>query len=346
MNRTSTVQQTKADNSLLPVRGALQRKCACGNHTSADKQCNKCSTERGTSLQRSVVSTQSVNGVSSNEPGMQLSGSDGIRIDKSNKKSSRPLISNVFPLSDRRPTGRLKHMNEQAGNVSSLDKGFDMNKVSVIPKENTAVSSEEPEERTATTGVASGNSIDLTFNPATTTPTPDCDRIVMLQSIQMTADGSPIKPGTYYTPWTCRDPAALSDGTYIDHDCTCTTPYYTDCFNGTAGVSNATSTSAATIFDAPQTGGGTKGFRSVSNPTGWRTVLYKFKTYGFCAAGNNCPNFYEGVDWTYRKTDADHAAGNNGTSTVGSSLAVPLGPSSPIHQAFYHFNSVKGFTPC
>jgi len=208
------------------------------------------------------------------------------------------------------------------------------------------VPTDDPLERTATAASASGNRIDITFDPSTTTPTPDCDRIVMVQSIQMNADGSAINPGTYYTPWTCRDAAALSDSTYIDHDCPCSTPYYTDCFNGTAGASNALAASSATMFDAPQTGGGTKGFKTAANPTGWNAVEYKFSTYAFCAQGNDCPNFYEGIEWNYRKTAADQAAGQLGTSTVGSALGVALGPSSPIHQAFHHFNSVKGFTPC
>jgi hypothetical protein len=205
--------------------------------------------------------------------------------------------------------------------------------------------SDVQEEQTAMTGGTSGNRIDFSFDPRTTSPKPQCDEIVIVQTIQMTADGTPIFPGTYYNPWKCRDVAAISDGTYVDHPaCSSATPYYTYSANGTPGSSNSVTTNA-TAFDAPLTGGGDKGFQSPSNPTGWLTVSYNFETYGFCAAGSQCGNWYEGIQWNYTKTATDHTAGRNGASTTTANL-LPPGPGSRAVQAFDKFNKAKGFVPC
>lgn len=191
-----------------------------------------------------------------------------------------------------------------------------------------------------------GNRIDFTFDPTTSTPRPQCDQIVIIQWIQMMADGSSILPGTYYSPWICRDAIALSDATYIDSSpgCPCSSPYYTVCANGTPGASNGVVRNA-TAFDAPMTGGGDRGFQSATNPTGWSTVVYGFETYAFCAAGTECGTWYDGVIWNYTKTAAQHAAGGNGTATATGS-PLPPGPGSRMVRAFDHFNNTQGFTPC
>ena len=215
----------------------------------------------------------------------------------------------------------------------------------VAPGDRTEAS-DDPAEQTTTSGSTSGNRIDVTFDPTSTTPTPDCDRLILTQWIQMTGDGSPIMPGTYYTPWTCRDPTALSDCTYLDHgSCAYKTPYPVDRGIGSAGWSNASGSSPATYHDAPTTGGGDKGFRSSSNPGGWQTVTYYFGNYAFCAAGTDCGTWYDGVGWEYTKTAADHAAGRAGKATATASL-VPPSPGDRIIAAFDQYNSVKGFTPC
>ena len=118
---------------------------------------------------------------------------------------------------------------------------------------------------------------------------PDCDRIVITQSIKMTADGTALMPGTYYSPFKCRDVTALSEGTYLDHGkCTYTTPYPVDRGIGTAGKRSATGTAKATYGDARRTSGGDKGFKSAANPGGWSTVTYYFKNYALCALGKDC----------------------------------------------------------
>ena len=209
----------------------------------------------------------------------------------------------------------------------------------------TEASDEDPQEQTTTSATTSGNRIDVTFDPTTTSPTPHCSRLILTQWIRMVADGSSIMPGTYYTPWTCRDPTCLTDATYLDHgSCSYTTPYPVDRGIGRAGSSNGTAVSA-TYFDAPTTGGGDKGFNSSANPTGWNTVTYFFGNYAFCAEGTDCGTWYDGVLWNYTKTAADHAAGRAGTATATAS-AMPPRPGDTIIQAFDQYNSVKGFTPC
>jgi hypothetical protein len=213
-------------------------------------------------------------------------------------------------------------------------------------RDRTEASADDADEQTTTSGSTSGNRIDVTFDPTSSSPRPDCDQIILTQWIQMTADGSAMLPGTYYSPFTCRDPTALSDGTYLDHgSCSYKTPYPVDRGIGTSGWSNASGTGNATYFDAPTTSGGDRGFRSAANPTGWQSVTYRFGNYAFCAAGTECGTWYDGIAWEYTKTAADHAAGRAGTATATASL-VPPGPSSTIVVAFDQYNSVKGFTPC
>jgi len=205
-----------------------------------------------------------------------------------------------------------------------------------------AVASDE--ERSKMTAAAKGNVIDLTFDPATTKPVPKCTRIVTVQTVKDFADGKTIMPGTYYAPWKFKDKVALADSTAIDHVASDKTPYYTDTGVGSEGHSNG-GTKSATEKDTPNTGGGDKGFYSKTNASGWKTVKYEYETFGYCAEGTDCGQFYEGIAWTYTKTDADATAGKDGTVAVGSDLAKP-GAAAPVVKAFDKFNTDRGFVPC
>ena len=202
---------------------------------------------------------------------------------------------------------------------------------------------EEGEPTTLSSATTSGNRADFTFDPSTSSPVPQCQNIQFIQSIQITGDGTPIKPSTFYSGWAYRDPTAISDATFIDHLSTFRTPYLAENGHGTSGHANG-GTANATFSDTPDaTGGGDKGFKSAANPTGWSTIVYNFQTLAFCTAGTDCGQWYDGIQWDYTKTDADHAAGSSGTSTGTGSLA---GPGSSTLDAFDQFNNVKGFTPC
>jgi hypothetical protein len=133
-------------------------------------------------------------------------------------------------------------------------------------------------EQTTCTASTSGNRFNIAFDPRTTGPRPQADDIQFIQSIQMTADGAPIKPGAYYSGFAYRDRTAVSDATYVDHLASFRTPYLAENGHGTAGFCNSSGAANATFADGPNTGGGDKGFKSAANPTGWTTVIYNFQT--------------------------------------------------------------------
>lgn len=368
MNATAQVRENPTSKPPVTHVGSnlLQRKCACGGKSGLDGECTECRKKR---LQRRFTNQAAPSTVSSIVPeGLSSSGQLGswgahngaepgyghdfgrvwvrppetaiaqTRLPNSQLEGAR---SKLAP--ETKPTSAMSGMfspAKSAGRMSVRSSRSSSSKGDITGSR----PGESQDEQTIMSASTAGNRIDFTFDPTTSSPTPNCDEIVIVQSILMRADGSAIMPGTYYTPWTCRSPAALGDGTYIDHDCPCITPYYTYCFNGTAGASNSV-TRNATSIDAPQTAGGDKGFRSAANPTGWATVTYNFETYAFCAAGTDCGVWYDGVEWNYTKTAADHAAGRNGIATGTASL-LPPDPGSTVVTAFNHFNSVKGFVPC
>jgi hypothetical protein len=296
----------------------LQRKCACGGNSGLTGECEACRTGRltGTGSRRPA---NSENAPADFGGPMHRFGDIDVLGDHSTPAPSRSA-------------GRLSVRVSQTGTPRSGD-------------EPTAEDQNQQEPQTSIGATTAGNRIDFDFDPSTSVPKPKCDEIVIIQSIQMNADGAPILPGSWYTPWKCRDAVALAGATYIDHDCPCNTPYYTYCFNGTAGSSNGV-TVHATSVDAPDaTGGGDKGFRSAANPTGWTNLTWSFETYAFCAGGPECGTWYDGVRWDYKKTDADNTAGRHGASTASASI-LPPGPGATVVKAFDKFNSGKGFHPC
>jgi outer membrane lipoprotein SlyB len=54
MNKTTVAQQPKMASFIPPVQGVLQRKCACGNHTVAGRECAECAKKK-TDLQGKLV---------------------------------------------------------------------------------------------------------------------------------------------------------------------------------------------------------------------------------------------------------------------------------------------------
>ncbi|MCH8241025.1 MAG: hypothetical protein IH897_00270, partial [Planctomycetes bacterium] len=74
------------------------------------------------------------------------------------------------------------------------------------------------------------------------------------------ADGKPIKPGDYYTGFKERDVCALANGTYVDGSLKAqTSPDYQSVGTGSHGKKNG-GLADSVLHDAPQTGGGDKGF--------------------------------------------------------------------------------------
>jgi hypothetical protein len=304
---------------------ALPRhRCSCGGNTGFGSSCASCQARELAGPQQSLA-----------QAGSSLATSRLRTPDQdfaSHSAAERAVTPESSSLVPSRSAGKLSMRISPGATAAG-------NRTAVGP-------GDEESEQTTMSGSTSGNRIDFTFDPTTSSPRPQCDQISIVQWIQMTADGSAILPGTYHTPWVCRDAIALTDATYIDSSpgCPCNSPYYTDCANGTAGSSDGVVRNA-TSMDGPATGGGTRGFNSAANPTGWNTVSYLFETYAFCAAGTECGTWYDGVRWNYTKTAADAAAGRNGTSTATNSVTAP-GPGSTTIRAFNHFNSTRGFSPC
>lgn len=188
------------------------------------------------------------------------------------------------------------------------------------------------------------NQIKIIFSPARSEKAKKCQEIVDVQFIRMYADGEVIEPGTYYDAYDYRDAYTTEAGWYVDSLKDETTPdYQQGGTNGRVGTVNG-ATVDAYITDAPQTGGGDKGFQSVSNPEGWETVVYEFCTFCWCMMGDQCDVWYEGFHWRYTKTAADAAAGRKGRAEIVDRLVADF--PSGLQAAFDKFNEVKNFTPC
>lgn len=54
MNKANIAQQPKTASLLSPYQGILQRKCSCGSHTPADKECTECAKKKS-ALQRKLT---------------------------------------------------------------------------------------------------------------------------------------------------------------------------------------------------------------------------------------------------------------------------------------------------
>lgn len=325
MNIRAEESKRAADNQAMPARGLAQHKCACGGSSGMGRSCASCQAK-----DLDLTKREPVNSLASSSHAYQRPGSFGNALQSLGEQRAGHEFGR-FQVEPSRSAGRMSMHVAPAASPSRSNV--------------TEVNDEDPGEQTISSGTTSGNRIDITFDPTTTTPRPQCDRIIQTQWIRMMADGAAIMPGTYYTPWVCRNPTCLTDATYLDHgSCAYTTPYPVDRGIGTAGSSNGT-VSNATYFDAPTTGGGDRGFNSAANPTGWQTVTYLFGNYAFCAAGTDCGTWYDGIAWNYTKTAADAAAGRAGVATGTASL-MPPGPGSTIISAFDQYNSAKGFTPC
>ena len=65
MNKATIAQQAKTSSFLPPAQGMLQRKCACGNHTTAGGECAECAKnnenlQRKTSNQSDSINVPSI----------------------------------------------------------------------------------------------------------------------------------------------------------------------------------------------------------------------------------------------------------------------------------------------
>lgn len=187
-----------------------------------------------------------------------------------------------------------------------------------------------------------GNRIDIEFDPAKSTKAKKCSKIVHVQFVRRFTDGTFIKGGDYASSLSHIDTITTDKGWNVDSLASETSPDYQQ---GTGeGKQNGSSTKAK-MSDAPQTGGGKKGFYSATNPDGIRTHKKEFITYAYCMQGPDCGEWYEGMSWEYVKTWEDQRDGRNGTSRITNTCLQPP-PPAELLEAFNKFNKTRGFIPC
>lgn len=180
-----------------------------------------------------------------------------------------------------------------------------------------------------TPGAGDTNRVDIEFHPERSELTTPCEEIVLIQTIQMLANGIPVDPGDYYDGFDYRDDDTIDDdpntsgdetGTYVDHLTDATTPYYQASAGGggAVGSSNGASTPSS-IMDAPGTGGGDRGFN------GLQKVTYVFETCAFCAKGEDAGHYFGCIKWEYTKTTTDQTAvpARPGTSKFTGTMDQP-----------------------
>jgi hypothetical protein len=191
---------------------------------------------------------------------------------------------------------------------------------------------------------ASGNRVDLVFDPDKSTKVTKCDEIVHVQFVRNHCDGTVITGAAYSSQLAHKDNSVTSsDGWAVDSLASETTPDYQQGVG--VGKKNGGSTKAK-MMDAPQTGGGDKGFYNAStNPTGWKTVRYEFVAIGWCKKGPDCGKWYEGISWEYVKTWEDARDGKAGVSKILNNN-VTTGPTAGQKEAFDKMNKKKGYKPC
>jgi hypothetical protein len=190
------------------------------------------------------------------------------------------------------------------------------------------------------------NRIRIEFVPAKSSRVTECDQIVDIQFVRIHANDQVLKPSDFYKPWVFRDPVATDELWWVDFLNGETTPdYQQGGAVGQVGFRKPAGDRDAWIPDAPQAaGGGTKGFKTPSNPTGWERVSFEFRTFCWCMWGPQCDVWYEGISWLYTKTYEDFAAGRPGVSSIEDNELVSFPPE--LDEAFRKFNSNFGFQPC
>lgn len=175
------------------------------------------------------------------------------------------------------------------------------------------------------------NRIDVEYDPTKSEVSSPCDSIYFIQTVQILVDGDPVNPGDLVTAWEYRDPATQDDSTHVDRIPAGTTPYYGGNGAGTGssspgnhgggGSTSGTMTDVPFVHDDFFGPGGADDAQG--NDFDASEIVFKFEVCAFCAAGEDVGQFFDCLTWEYRKTDADVAAGSDGTSAVTGGSSQP-----------------------
>lgn len=192
----------------------------------------------------------------------------------------------------------------------------------------------------------SQNGIGIRFHPKKSCYDIKCQKIAIIQFVRNVIDGKVTKYKDWYSGFEFKDQLATPNGWVVDHVKNMNTPDVQSLQKiiSVYGSKNGGST-IATIFDAPQTDGGDKGFYDPeNNKNGAKRIVKEFATFSYCMEGEDCGKWYEGITWKYIKTSQDHNNGSAGKSELTSSCVKQ--PTKEMVEAFNKFNKEKGFTPC
>ena len=131
----------------------------------------------------------------------------------------------------------------------------------------------------------SANVINIVFDPDDSKKVSKCERIVHIQFRRGYLDGNVINPADYSPVYEHKRNLMTTDGWAVDCLAGETTPDYQQ---GTGDGKKNGGSAKASMSDAPQTGGGSKGFYDpVKNPSGWKTYRIEFLANAYCMKGSD-----------------------------------------------------------
>jgi hypothetical protein len=139
-------------------------------------------------------------------------------------------------------------------------------------------------------------------------------KIVFIQVVQTSLDGTAVKPGTANASWSHLDADTTADNYAVDHLAGEVDPYYNgdDAGKDSGTQGNATSKPPVTadMTDAPS-------LTDAGFPAGKKTFKAQFRTLAFSAAGADKGTFYAYARWSFSKEKGKAGAiTHEGTSTT------------------------------
>lgn len=216
---------------------------------------------------------------------------------------------------------------ENRGYLSSIgsqrSSGHDFGRISVLARNQDFASTTSPGESFASApqlqssrdeshlGVSSSGdpTVTIKYSPeAADTST----KIVFIQVVQVSLDGTPVKPGTAAAVFSHLDADTTADFYCVDHLSGEADPYYNgdDVGKDTGTQGKATApTVDADMTDAPN-------YADASFPVGKTKFKAEFRTIAFSAAGADKGKFYAYAKWSFNKEKGNPSKINHeGTST-------------------------------